>query len=197
MPTLAPLRARRTLVVSALISLVVVLTGCTGRGGGQLPPGAGFPDAASFGFSFSCEDKGGLNPPTGHLRIQLSYTEHGPNPLGAPFSVHGTADQLDPVLESMVCIGQEPPPGGSELIFLGKYRLTSSPPAGLPETCAEASCRFEVVVRDHDRDRVPSPGDFFSITLSSVTALVSEFTEPAGVLYTRAGLISSGNITVD
>ena len=57
-----------------------------------------FTGPASFGFSFSCEDKGGMNPPTGRLRIQLSYTDHGSSPLGSSFSIHGTADKIDPVL---------------------------------------------------------------------------------------------------
>ena len=30
--------------------------------------------------------------------------------LGSSFSIHGTADTIDPVLESMICIGQNPPP---------------------------------------------------------------------------------------
>jgi hypothetical protein len=101
--------------------LMVVLAACTGHGGGQLPPkNPVFKGPASFGFSFSCEDKGGLNPPTGQLRIQLSYTDHGSNPIGSSFGIHGIVDQLDPVLESMICSGQEPPPTsefGNELIF--------------------------------------------------------------------------------
>ena len=52
-----------------------------------------------------------MNPPTGQLRIQLSYTDRGTSVLlGAPFSVHGIVDRIDPVLESAVCIGQNPPP---------------------------------------------------------------------------------------
>jgi hypothetical protein len=177
-----------------------VLAGCTGRGGGQLPPAVGFAGAASFGFSFSCEDSGGLNPPTGQLRIQLSYTEHGNYlPLGSPFSIHGTADVIDSVLESAICIGQNPPPGGNELIFLGRYLPTSSAPAGLPSTCRESTtplCRFEVIVRDNDMNRAPSTGDYFQIKLSSVTAVTSQL-DPAAVFYTRAGVLSSGNLTVD
>src|SRR5918995_403131 len=69
-------RARRSVMVAAAGILAVVLTACTGRGGGQLPPqGPAFNGAASFGFQFSCEDKGGINPPTGKLAIQLSYSE--------------------------------------------------------------------------------------------------------------------------
>ena len=138
------------------------------------------------------------NPPAGRLRIQLSYTDHGANPLGSGFSVHGTVDTLDPVLESAICIGQKPPPGGNELIFLGRYRTTSSAPAGFPTSCASATplCRFEVIVRDNDRNRAPSSGDYFSIRLSGATAVTSVL-DPATVFYTRAGILRSGNLTVD
>jgi hypothetical protein len=196
---------RRTAIGLAGI-LVATLSACTGRGGGQLPPdGLLFTGPASFGFSFSCERSSktvNTNPPTGRLRIQLSYTEHGTSLLGSGFSVHGTVDTLDPVLESAICIGQEPPPGGNELIFLGRYRLTSSAPAGFPPTCpareteTTPSCRFEVIVRDNDKNRAPSTGDYFQITLSSGTAVTSQL-DSATVFYTRAGFLSSGNLTVD
>lgn len=178
--------------------LAVVLTACTGRGGGQLPPQAGaYNAAASFGFQFSCEDKGGINPPTGKLAIQLSYTERSTGLLTTPFGIHGVADVIDSVLESQLCQGQNPPPGGNELIFLGTYRTTSAAPAFFPRTCTTSTslCRFEVIVRDNDQNQAPSPGDYFQITLSSTTALTSEL-DPATVFYTRAGLLSAGNITV-
>ena len=201
MVTAAPPLSRRFVALATAGILALALTGCTGRGGGQLPPdNVAFNAAASFGFTFSCEDKGGLNPPTGRLRIELSYVEKGINPIGSSFSIHGTADRIDPVLESMICIGQNPPPGGNELIFLGGYRLTSSAPAGFPRTCPtrETStaplCRFEVVVRDNDMNGAPSRGDFFSIRLSSATALTSDLD---AVFYARAGVLSSGNLTVD
>jgi len=194
---------RRAVVVAAA-GLVLVLTACTGRGGGQLPPNPKlkFTGPASFGFSFSCEDKGGVNPPTGKLKIQLSYTDHGSNPLGSAFGIHGIVDRIDPVLESMICIGQSPPPGGKELIFLGRYYRTTSAPAGFPSICptrdsaATPLCRFEVIVRDNDHDRTPSPGDYFQIRLSGGTVLDDEL-DPATVFYTRAGLLSGGNITVN
>ncbi len=185
--------------------LVAALSACNGRGGGQLPPQLGFSGPASLGFSFSCERSSGsvrTEPKTGRLRIQLSYTEHGTNLLGSGFSVHGTVDALDPVLESAVCIGQEPPPGGNELIFLGRYYLTSSAPALFKPACAKTKatdtplCRFEVIVRDNDQNMAPSPGDYFHITLSSATAVTSKL-DPATVFYTRGGLLSAGNLTVD
>jgi hypothetical protein len=182
--------------------LVVVLAACTGRGGGYLPPQAPvFAGPASFGFDFSCEDRGGPNPPTGQLRIQLAYTDHGSNPIGSGFSIHGIVDIIDPVLESAICIGQEPPPGGNELIFLGRFRLVSGSPAGFPSTCparetkTSSLCRFEVIVRDNDMDRAPSPGDYFQIRLSGGTVVDDEL-DPATVFYTRAGLLAGGNLTV-
>jgi hypothetical protein len=197
---------RRSLFLAAAGLLMVVLTACTGRGGGQLPPGASlntnvlFNGSASFGFSFSCQDSGGINPPTGKLAIELAYADKGTSILlRSPFGIHGTVDTIDPTLESALCIGQNPPPDGSTLIFLGQYRLTSSSaPAGFPKTCAKAAstCRFEVVVRDNDMNRMPSPGDYFQITLSSATAVTSEL-DPATVFYTRAGLLSAGNLTVN
>jgi hypothetical protein len=202
-------RLRRSLSVIALGVLAVVLTACTGRGGGQLPPDAMFTGPASFGFDFSCQDQGGLNVATGQLRIQLSYADRGSNAIfkTSSFSIHGTVDTIDPVLESAVCIGQNPPPGGNELIFLGRYRLTSSAPAGFPSTCPTREtattplCRFEVIVRDNDMNRAPSMGDYFQITLSSATAVnvtaADSQLDPATVFYTRAGLLSSGNLTVD
>jgi hypothetical protein len=197
-----PGSVRRCLVGAVAGLVVVALSGCTGRGGGQLPPNSPvFTGAASFGFSFSCERSSkstSPNPPTGRLAIELSYTEHGANPLAAAgFSIHGMVDTLDPVLESAICIGQNPPPDGSTLIFLGRYRATTSTPPGFPQQCATTStCRFEVTVRDNDMNRAPSPGDYFSITLSSGTAVSSQL-DPATVFYTRAGLLSSGNLTVD
>jgi hypothetical protein len=190
----------------AVLGLVVgALTACTGRGGGQLPPDSVFfTGPASFGFAFSCEDQSTTrNSPTGQLRIELAYTDHGSNPLGSSFSIHGTVDTIDPVLESMICIGQNPPPGSdvNELTFLGRYRLDSSAPAGFPSTCpARATtttplCRFEVVVRDNDMNRAPSTGDYFQIRLSSGTVLDDEL-DPATVFYARAGFLSSGNLTV-
>jgi hypothetical protein len=206
---------RRFLSFAAVGTLAVGLTACTGRGGGQLPPdGVKFKGPATFGFSFSCEDKGGINPPTGQLRIQLSYTEHGSSPLGSPFSIHGVVDTIDPVVESQICIGQNPPPGGNELIFLGRYRLTTSPPPGFPQTCPRREtstsplCRFEVIVQDTDGNLTGSKGDFFSIKLSTVTETVTDCplgTDPPcfitefpaeTVFYARAGSLESGNLTV-
>ena len=199
----APRFFRRSVLVAAAGILALVLTACMGRGGGYLPPQSPvFSGPASFGFTFSCEDKGGLNPPTGQLHIELAYTDHGSNPIGSSFGIHGIVDVIDPVLESMVCIGQNPPPGGNELIFLGRYRLVSDAPAGFPSTCPKREtrtsplCRFQVIVRDNDTNRAPSPGDYFQITLSSGTVLDDEL-RPGTVFYTRAGLLQGGNLTVD
>ena len=196
---------RRFLGLVAAGILAVALTACSGRGGGQLAPdGAEFTGPATFAFSFSCERSSrstNLHPPTGQLRTQLSYTEHGTYlPLGSPFTIHGIADDLDPIVESAFCIGQNPPPGGNELIFLGRYRPTGLAPAGLEacprrETSTTPLCRFEVIVRDNDQNLAASTGDFFSIKLSSSTVLTGEL-DPATVVYARAGLLERGNLTV-
>jgi hypothetical protein len=195
---------RRFILLAAAGILAVVLTACKGVGGGYLPPDAvaGFTGQAPFGFTFSCEDKGGLNPPTGKLAIELAYADQGTSPfLAAPFSIHGIVDKIDPVLESQICQGQEPPPGGNELIFLGRYRPTSSSkPGGLKscptsETTTSSLCRFEVIVQDNDDNLRPSKGDFFSIKLSSATAVTSTL-DPLKVFYARAGTLAGGNLTV-
>ena len=196
---------RRSLACAATVCLVAVLTACKATGGGQLPPTAGFTGPASFGFSFSCERSArstNLNPPTGQLRTQLSYTEHGTYlPLGTPFTIHGIVDELDPIVESAFCIGQNPPPGENELTFLGRFRPTGSAPAGLEacprrETPTTPLCRFEVTVRDDDQNLGPSTGEFFSIKLSSSTVLEGEL-DPATVVYAREGLLERGNINVN
>jgi hypothetical protein len=212
MKTGAPSFRRRSIFLAAAGILALVLTACTGRGGGYLPPDsvAGFTGQASLGFTFSCQDSGGINPPTGKLAIELAYLDKGSNPIGSSFSIHGIVDVIDPVLESAVCIGNTPAPGG-KLIFLGRYYLTSSAPAGFPSTCPTPKtktattllCRFEVQVQDNDRNMAPSKGDFFSIQLSTHIAYcdgspLGECSQlPAGsVFYTRAGFLAGGNITV-
>jgi hypothetical protein len=200
---------QRSVLLAAACILAVVLTACTGKGGGYLPPNGVFTGQASFGFTFSCEK--------GDLKIELSYNDKGSNPLGSPFGIHGIVDQVDPVVESEFCIGQNPPPPPNppnELTFLGRYRLTSGSPGNFPTTCPtqETStsplCRFEVFVQDNDENLAPSPGDIFSIKLSTVTSVVKDcppgveppcfITEfPATrVVYARAGSLAGGNITV-
>jgi hypothetical protein len=205
-------RTRRILSVGAAGLLMAALAACTGRGGGTLPPDSPMFNAqAQFGFDFSCQDSGGINPQPGKLQIQLDYTDQGTNPLGGPFAVHGIVDQIDPVLESEVCSGQQPsnPPG--HLTFLGRYWPKTSPGPGQLSTCPAGDtsttklCRFEVTVEDNDRNLAPSSGDFFSIQLSTATCDIATLedaancsTLPSGsVVYTRAGLLQGGNITVN
>jgi hypothetical protein len=198
---------RRFVPLAVAGILVVVLAACTGRGGGYLPPQPGFTGQASFGFTFSCEN--------GDLRIELSYNDKGSSPLLlspfgslSPFGIHGTVDTLDPVVESAVCIDDNPPPPPeNQLIFLGRYRLTSSAPSGFPPACKTTtpSCRFEVIVRDNDRNMAPSTADSFAIKLSTVTApcpsdpfdLTCSQLPPLSVFYARAGHLAGGNLTVD
>jgi hypothetical protein len=63
------------------------------------------------------------------------------------------------------------------------------------ETPMSPLCRFEVIVRDNDGNLAGSKGDFFSIKLSSATAVTSVL-DPATVLYARAGYLAGGNLTV-
>ena len=79
MKTGTPRLYRRSIVLAAAGILAMMLTACTGAGGGYLPPHTVFNGRATFGFNFSCEDKDGINPPTGQLRIQLTYTDHSTN----------------------------------------------------------------------------------------------------------------------
>ncbi|HEX6290816.1 MAG TPA: hypothetical protein VFZ66_16650 [Herpetosiphonaceae bacterium] len=195
--------SRRIGKIGGLSLLVLLLASCTGRGGGWLPPNPllGFQEQATLGFSFRCERSSqsvNTKPGTGQLHIELEYSDHGSNPLGGPFSIHGEADTLDPVLESAICIGQEPPPGGNELIFLGVYRSTSSSRRQFDPRCTRdiPRCRFEVIVRDNDGDRAPSQGDFFSIKLSNATVVSSQLTEDT-IIYARSGLLGGGNIEVE
>jgi hypothetical protein len=186
---------RRFASLAVVGILMVVLAACRGVGGGYLPPQSPvFTGQASFGFTFSCEK--------GELRIELAYTDRGSNPIGSSFGIHGTVDTIDPVLESAICIGENPPPPPeNQLIFLGRYRLISGSPALFPTTCPSREtptsplCRFEVIVQDNDRSLTPSPGDFFSIKLSNATALTSEL-DPLTVFYARAGYLAGGNLTV-
>ena len=82
--------------------------------------------------------QGRHNPPTGQLRLQLTYRDHGSNPIGSSFSIQGTADTLDPLLESMICIGQEPPIGGNTLIFVGHLPADDTAADGFPPDVPEA-----------------------------------------------------------
>jgi predicted small lipoprotein YifL len=193
---------RRSVMLAAACILAVVLTACTGKGGGYLPPQGTFTGQASFGFTFSCEK--------GDLKTELSYNDKGSNainPISSSFGIHGIVDRVEPVLQSAVCIDENPPPPPeNQLIFLGRYYLTSSAPAGFPSTCPtrETStsplCRFQVIVQDNDGSMSPSQGDFFSITLSTATGTCTDFScsqlPPTSVVYTRAGYLAGGNITV-
>ena len=187
---------RRFASLAVVGILVVVLAACRGVGGGYLPPQSPvFTGQASFGFTFSCEK--------GELRIELAYTDRGSNPIGSSFGIHGTVDTIDPVLESAICFRENPPPPPeNQLIFLGRYRLISGSPALFPTTCPSREtptsplCRFEVIVQENDQNLAPSPGDFFSIKLSSATALTSEL-DPMTVFYARASFLAGGNLTVD
>ncbi len=63
----------------------------------------------------------------------------------------GRSDTIDPVLESQICIGQDPPPTAPTLIFLGTYRAPSPAAAGFPTSCPakETATDAPVPVRGH------------------------------------------------
>ena len=206
---------RRFLPVVAAGILALALTACSARGGGQLAPdGVDFTGPATFGFSFSCLRSArttNLHPKTGQMRVQLNYRDHGDNPLGSPFGIHGIVEDFEsvpeygPVLESMICIGDNPPPEPgppNELTFTGRYRLAGPAPEGFPAECAGREtdttpmCRFEVTVTDNDMNGSAGIGDDFEISLSTETVPLVEL-DPDTVFYTRAGVLATGNITVD
>lgn len=193
-----------------MIILAGLLSSCTGRGGGWLPPdNIVFSDRASFGFSFSCERSSNatnLQPKPAWLHIELSYIEHGTYTAhdgivaGGPFSIHGVADSIDPVTESMLCTSEEPidedPVDENRLVFLGRYRLTSASSNQFAACQTDTpQCRFEVIVEDNDRSNTPSTGDYFSLTLSGMTTISTTLDGP--LLYARGGELAGGNLTVD
>jgi hypothetical protein len=199
----------RLAFVPVVAVMAALLVACSGSGGGWLPPNATFPGQATMGFTFDCERNAktvNQNPPTGRLHIELAYLEQGPSlTLSSGFGIHGVADVIDPALQSAVCIGQEPPADGQTLTFLGRYRLTSSPPAGFPSSCvtttsSKGDCRFEVQVRDNDYNHAPSAGDYFAIQLSTQVCSTMDCLSQlrvGTVFYTRAGLLGGGNLTVE
>ena len=207
----APFIRRRFLFVPTLGIIAALLMGCSGYGGGWLPPdGVVYAGQGVVGFTFDCERKANTvnpNPPTGRLHIEMAYLEQGTNLLvGGRFGIHGVADVIDPLSLSQICIGQNPAVDGQTLTFLGRYWLTSSPPSGFPAACAgtksaKGNCRFEVQVKDNDLNHTPSAGDWFSIQLSTqvcptaTVACLSQLTAP--VFYTRQGVLAGGNIIVD
>lgn len=202
----SPRRSRPIALIVFMLVLAGLLSGCTGRGGGWLPPDhVMFTDRASFGFSFSCERSSNATnprPKAARLHIELSYTEHGSYaglddiPTGGPFSIHGVADTIDLATESMLCTGDDPRADTSRLVFLGRYRVTSAGPNQFA-TCRtdNPACRFEVIVDDNDRSNAPSSGDTFSIRLSGSAAVATTLDGP--FLYARGGTLAGGNLTVD
>ena len=139
---------RRSVFLAAVGLLVAVLSACTGRGGGYLPPdGVVFTGPASFGFTFSCEDKGGVNPPTGQLRIELAYNDHGTSPIGSPFGIHGIVDKIDPVLESANLHRSESASRGECADLPGPLPADDVGTRGLPLDVPDA--------RDEDHPAVP------------------------------------------
>jgi hypothetical protein len=202
----SPSRHRVIALSGLVLVLAGLLSGCSGRGGGWLPPdNVVFTDQASFGFSFSCERSSNafnLHPKSTRLHIELSYTEHGAYagvnaiPAGRPFSIHGVVDSIDPALESMVCTGDDSAVDTGQLVFLGRFRVTSGG-SGEIVSCQvdNPGCRFEVIVQDNDGSTAPSSGDDFSIALSGTSGVSTVLDGP--LLYFRGGKLGGGNLMVD
>ena len=191
---------RRSVFLAAIGVLVAVLTACTGRGGGYLPPERAF--RCSTARRRSASPSAASASPAARTRIRRPVSSASSSPTTNTATTSrsarrsgstGSSTSIDPVLESAICIGQNPPPGGNELIFLGRYRPTSAPPAGFPATCPTREtkttplCRFEVIVRDNDGEPRPVAGRLLldqaverhgSRRLNSI---------PATVFYSRAG----------
>ena len=149
-------------------TLAVGLAACAGRGGGQLPQSRMFTGPASFGFSFSCEDKGGVNPPTGRLHIELSYTDHGMpifslvllDPRDRRHDRSGARIRDLHRSEPAAAGEQADLPGALSADVIGTDRLPPACP--MQEATTTPWCRFEVIVRDNDGNRAPSTGDYGS-----------------------------------
>ena len=108
----APRFFRRSVLLAAAGILAVVLTACTGRGGGQLPPDkrARVHRPGVVRLQLQLRGQGRPESADRSARIQLAYTDQGTSPIGSSFAIHGIVDKIDPVLESAICIGQNPPP---------------------------------------------------------------------------------------
>ena len=139
-------------------------------------------------------------------RRPVGCTSSSPTPtmartLSVPwFSIHGTVDTLDPVLESAICIGQNPPPGGNDSDLPGSLpdarpRRPRRVPAAVHHRTAR--CRFEVIVRDNDKNRRSVGRRLLLHHPVERHRRCPPSSIPPTVFYTRAGLLSSGNLTVD
>ena len=150
----APRFFQRSVLLAAACILAVVLTACTGKGGGYLPPqkpgvhrpGAvrlhvqlreGWPESAKIELAYN--DKGAATRSVRRLEFTASSTRLTRcwNPQFALARIHR--------------------PGRNQPIFLGRYSQTSSAPAVFPSTCPERNettslCRFEVIVQDNDNN---------------------------------------------
>ena len=173
--------------------LVVVLAACTGRGGGYLPP----QPACSLVRRRSASRSAAR---TATSRSSSPTTTRAATPSARRSGSMGPSTRSTRCWNLRSVSARTRLPAGNQLIFLGRYRLTSSAPSGFPAACKTTTplCRFEVIVQDNDRNLTPSPGDFFSIKLSTVTApcpsdpLISRAATPSPDRVLRAGRLSGG-----
>ena len=137
---------------------------------------------------------------------QLAYIDHGSNPLGSPFAIHGIVDTIDPVLESAICIGQNPPPpetadlpGPLPADVIGAGGLPRDlPDAGDgPRRCAASRSSCRTTTGTWPRRRVTSSRSSCRPLplLSSVLIHVPD--SPRDRVLRPGRLLAGGNITVN
>ena len=198
----APRLFRRSVLLAAVGILALVLTACRGVGGGQLPPNTGFTAPASFGFSFSCEDKGGLNPPTGQLAIQLVLhrPRHQPPRLGVLDPRDRRPDRPGAGIPDLY--RSESASRRERADLPGPLPADVVRPGGLPVDLpgARDEDHTAVPLRGHrPRQRHeprPVAGRLLLHQAHERYGLDLPIPDPATVFYARAGLLSSGNLTV-
>lgn len=168
-----------TVVLAAVLGFA--LTSCSGRGGGRLgEPLEGSPSfdgPATFGFTFTCEVKGGKAV----IRGQLEYHDDA-----ADYDLHGVVDPLFTTVATCEAAAEQL--NGLPVVqFEGEYRPQNMDPA-MPDDLERG--RFNVQVFDQGepgRTNGDITGDSFSIALAGGRYAA----------YTRGGYIEAGNIQVD
>ncbi len=199
---------QRSVLLAAACMLALVLTACTGKGGGYLPPSAGFTGQASFGFTFSCEK--------GDLKIELSYNDKGSNlqssarRSGFMASSTGRPSGLNPrpVLARTRLLRREQADLLGPLLpdVVGAVGLSIDVPqagdvdlAAMPLRGHRAGQRPEhEPVHRATSSRSSCPRNFAHTTIArpkSSSCVITEF-PTASVVYARAGFLAGGNITV-
>lgn len=182
--------ARRSAVGVLLVGAALLLSACTARGGGQIgeplsgEPVAVYSGQATFGFTFTCELKGGKAV----IRGQLEYHDKAPSTVrgvGFPaIALHGVVDPL--FTDVTTCEA-----AAKVYLDVAQFRGTYSPQTldpAIPDDLERG--RFVVLVFDQGEpggSTANTTGDAFSIEL-----IGGRYTG-----YTRGGYIEGGNVQVD